>query len=241
MPRGINLVVTCTKKKLRAVRESLQLHSVGPTKSVESRASQWIKRLKTASGEIGSAEGLYGGDHWSVVRKVRPRTYSKPKTSEFGCAQRDTDSSLMRAGFIPTRQPFSSGHPDSISTGQLSEVVSAHARWWKQLAEWEGPTPGSPRSIAALGDAFPDDLLLVVMSGALLARHRFRPPRDDRVAFPSPGTIGHPLLRRPGDGGTRRLICSLAMPGFRTRWAVRSPALNSLIRDLIDSTTPAHS
>jgi hypothetical protein len=70
VPRGIRLVVTCTKKKLRAVRESLQLRSVEPTASVQAKARHWISRLQAAPGEPVLTETLYGGDHWSVVREL---------------------------------------------------------------------------------------------------------------------------------------------------------------------------
>ena len=168
MTRGINLVVTCTKKKLRTVRETLQLRSVTPSTSIKSRARQWIERLRKASGNVVSPLSLYGGDHWSVVRELATKSLFGPNDIRIWVCSAGYGLIPLETRIHPYSATFSSGHPDSVAAGHGSEATSTQAEWWRHLSEWEGPNPGSPRTIADLGHLFPDDLLLVVMSETYL-------------------------------------------------------------------------
>lgn len=239
MSRGINLVVTCTKKKLRAVRESLQLRSVGHVDSVQAKARQWLKRLQAASGETVWAETLYGGDHWSVVRELAAKDLFEHKDIRIWVCSAGYGLIPLASKIHPYSATFSPGHPDSVTAGQLSEVGSVHAQWWKQLTEWDGPLPGSPRSIAALATAFPDDLLLVVMSETYLGatapdlREAIRQPshRADKLAILCSGV-------REMDGLTPFLLPCDARLQNKVGGALTSLNIR-LARHLIDNTTPS--
>src|SRR5207249_2252963 len=46
---------------------------------------------------------------------------------------------------------FSPSDPDSVTRGiKNGETAAARREWWRELGEWEGPSPGNPRSIAQL-------------------------------------------------------------------------------------------
>lgn len=169
MPRAINLVVTCAKKKLRPVREPLQLRSVTRSVSTESRAIQWLERLRKASGEIVSPLTLYGGDHWSVVRELGTKSLFGNNDIRIWVCSAGYGLIPIESRIHPYSATFSLGHPDSVALDQGSDANSTHATWWKSLSEWEGPNPGSPRTVADLAGHFPDDLLLVVMSETYLS------------------------------------------------------------------------
>lgn len=164
MPRGINLVVTCSKKKLRPARESLQLRTISSSATVETRVRRWIERLRNAPGNPVSALSLYGGDHWSVVRNLGTRSlFGHPDVRIWVCS--------AGYGLFPLESrihaysaTFTPGDPDSVSAGPPAEVVAEHSEWWNLLSEWDGPSPGAPRTIAELAREFPDDLLLAVVS-----------------------------------------------------------------------------
>src|SRR5262245_1787723 len=69
VPNALNLVVTCTKRKRRTVPRELRLQDVRPS-PIENRAREWLTRLRTTAVEPMSAEQLYAGDHWCVVRSL---------------------------------------------------------------------------------------------------------------------------------------------------------------------------
>ncbi len=167
MPRGINLVVTCTKKKLRPVRDALQLRNVTPALPVKSRASRWLERLRRASGNSVSALSLYGGDHWSVVRELATKSLFGHCEVRIWVCSAGYGLIPLESRLHPYSATFSSGHPDSIACGTTYDAA-AHAEWWGRLSEWEGPSPGSPRTISDLARWFPNDLLLTVMSETYL-------------------------------------------------------------------------
>jgi hypothetical protein len=238
VPRGINLVVTCAKRKLRTARESLQLRSVDNVASIRARARLWIERLRTASGEIVSAETLYGGDHWSVVRDLAANDLFGYKDVKIWVCSAGYGLIPLDSRIHPYSATFSPGHPDSVFVRRTNAPTSAHAIWWSELAQWEGPRAGYPRSIAALAQTFPDDLLLVVMSEtyllatapdlqAAVARPSHRP---DRFAILCSGV-------RNMDGLSPYLLPSDARLQHKVGGALASLNIR-LARLVIDSTTP---
>jgi hypothetical protein len=239
VPRGINLVVTCTKKKLRAVRESLQLRSVDPTASIQAKARHWIRRLQAASGETVSPEILYGGDHWSVVRELATKYIFAHKDIRIWVCSAGYGLIPLASKIHPYSATFSSGHPDSVCVGSTAEVASAHVQWWEQMTEWAGPIPGSPRSISALADAFPDDLLLAVMSETYLQATvpdirkavEQSSHRPDRFAILCSGV-------RELEGLSHYLLPCDARLQHRVGGALSSLNIR-LARDLVNNTTPA--
>jgi hypothetical protein len=168
MPSAINLVVTCTKKKFRLAPDALQLRNLRSRESIEARSRLWIERLETETGEAMAAERLYCGDHWAVVREMAAADLFQNKGIRIWICSAGYGLIPLDSLLLPYSATFSTGHADSVSAGRSAAVGTAHAVWWEQLARWRGPRPGAPRSIAALRESSPNDLLLVVMSATYL-------------------------------------------------------------------------
>jgi hypothetical protein len=107
------------------------------------------------------------------------------------------------------------------------------------LAEWDGPLPGSPRSISALADTFPDDLLLVVMSETYL---QAAAPDIRKVVERSSHRPDHFAILCAGVRELEGLNPYLLPCDARLQHRVGG-ALSSLnirvARDLVNNTTPA--
>lgn len=63
---GVNLIVSCTKRKARAARAALRLRDLEPTATV----AEWVRRLQAERSDLLPARDLYCGDHWAVVRSL---------------------------------------------------------------------------------------------------------------------------------------------------------------------------
>src|SRR5437868_12287553 len=67
---GVNLIVSCTKRKTRHATASLRLRDLPGPATVEERSGAWISRLQAARSDLTPARDLYCGDHWAVVRSI---------------------------------------------------------------------------------------------------------------------------------------------------------------------------
>lgn len=152
----VSIVVTCTERKTRPGSDELTVRSLPPG-PVETRAATWISRLEHAQGEKLSALELYTGNHWHVVKgllNARPDLQVRLWVASAGY------------GLIPVAaqlRPYAATFARGVdSVGTLEEA----RRWWELLSGWQGPAPGSPRTIADLARHNPDTPLLVVASAA---------------------------------------------------------------------------
>src|SRR5262245_5045531 len=126
------------------------LRSVGGGTPAE-RAAVWLKRVRGHRAERVAIEGLYAGEHWSVVRSLaRPTAGLGAKvrvwvcSAGYGLLTWDSRAAPYAATFTP-------GQADSVDRiGRAGDTESAAQDWWKHLGSWEGPTPGAPRSVTDL-------------------------------------------------------------------------------------------
>jgi hypothetical protein len=167
----LHIIVTCTERKTVQVPDELQLRNVSDG-APATRAAAWTRRLGS-EGERRPALDMYKGEHWQVAKSL------PGLVAETGVAARD-DIRLWTCsagyGLIPVDAPvrpyaatLTPGHADSVSKsgGGVGGRADA-AAWWRAIAEWEGPTPGTPRSFAALASRDPDATFLLVLSAAYL-------------------------------------------------------------------------
>jgi hypothetical protein len=71
----------------------------------------------------------------------------------------------LASRLAPYSATFGMGHPDSICGGKRAAAAREMIRiWWGLLGAWEGPAPGSPRTIADLARTSPRCPLVVVAS-----------------------------------------------------------------------------
>ncbi len=158
----LHLVVTCSNRKTRPVPQELrlqQLRRVAPAR----RSSAWIARLEQVCVDAVAANELYAGEHWHVARGL-PRLAARTGrhaslwicSAGYGLVRAD---SLLR----PYAATFSPRHPDSV--GERREELVA---WWRELANWPGPSVDNAHSLAELARSDPDAVLLVALSPAYL-------------------------------------------------------------------------
>src|SRR5262249_42857558 len=67
-PEGINLVVSCAKRKRLPVPDACGLAALPEAASLDRRAELWVERLRAHASSRLPASELYLGDHWGVVR-----------------------------------------------------------------------------------------------------------------------------------------------------------------------------
>ena len=144
-------------------------HGESPVVSVQVRARRWLTRLQAATGKIcvPTEAALRRRSLWSVVRDLAADDLFGNRDIRIWVCSAGYGLVPLSGRIHPYSATFSAGHPDSVSR-DLTVADGLHALWWELLAQWEGPAPGTPRSIAALAESFPDDLLLVVMSETYL-------------------------------------------------------------------------
>ena len=160
----VQLLVTCSKRKTRPPVPALMLRSVGH-QTVAGRMGVWLERLRRPQVETIRVEELYAGDHWSVVRSIARSTPSTGLRIRLwicsaGYGLLSWDSRI--ASYAAT---FSSGQADSVARGdQTRSLNSAIQEWWKLLAQWKGPAPGSPRSVTELIRTFSRSFFILAVS-----------------------------------------------------------------------------
>ena len=162
MAAHVLLLVSCTNRKTRTPSFALMLRNVSPG-TTESRAKSWLRRLNAAGGPTYAAESLYAGDHWHVVRSLSESSARNAVRSEvFVCS---AGYGLISAStkIRPYSATFTSSHPDSVVRTQSDgEAGIARRQWWSAISSWEGPEPGSARSLAVAMRHF--DYALIALS-----------------------------------------------------------------------------
>ena len=166
----IDVVVSCSNRKRYPVPSSLSLHTVQKG-AVDRRASNWLSKLKTYPVPPRPAAGVYGGDHWSVVRGLAgPDSEYKIRRRVWICS---AGYGLIpyNAWIKPYAATFASGHRDSVSLGKSSDQIqTANQSWWQSLAlSWEGPSPGTPRSLHAIPTLCGRAPMLIALSSDYLS------------------------------------------------------------------------
>lgn len=201
MGDSVNVLVTCTNRKRLPPAPGLTLGSVAGRSAME-RCAAWIDRLREPGFPLTPVRELYSGDHWHVVCSL---------AEELRAAGRGVSFWVCSAGYglIPLDAPvrsyaatFAPNQTDSVD-GRLRGPEAKQARqvWWSGLSAWEGPSPGSPRSVAELARRNPGTTLLVAGSASYLDAMSCdlldtagRLERSDRLAVFSAGTDSLPGL-----------------------------------------------
>src|SRR5262249_41417578 len=152
------VIVTCTNRKTVPVPTALRLASLSG-RTADEAARAWIARISRPNGVPAlPAADLYAGEHWMIARQL-PALPATDKTSLWVCS--------AGYGLIPVAahiRPYSaafSGRPDCVPGG-----ADGARRWWRALAQWEGPETGQPRSIRELTTAEPSASFILALSAA---------------------------------------------------------------------------
>lgn len=143
-PEQIHIIVMGSKRKKYPIDPMLHIGAISGT-GLDSIARTWIQRLVTCdASRTLSAQELYTGERWAVVRRL-------PETSPSGEPIRIWVCSAGY-GFIPADAPLCA-YAATLAPGYEDTIPGdseGSTRWWQTLSRWEGPSPGEPRSIAEL-------------------------------------------------------------------------------------------
>jgi hypothetical protein len=160
--RTLHIVVTCANRKHRPVPAALQLRRTSYLQP-KHRAARWLQRLTVEAADTVPAEKLYAGEHWDIARSL-PRIAKGFSHATLWVASAGWGLIPADAQICAYSATFARRHPDSVATDAHGAQI-----WWEALAAWHGPTPGSPRSLAALIAEYPRDRVLVALSQTYLA------------------------------------------------------------------------
>ena len=165
MNNRLIILTNCSERK-RGSSESIHLAELEG--ALGQKAKRWFKLLSAPSEHRMSAIERYQGDHWTaslgLVRKAEKSGW-------------ETDLWVASAGYglIPAHAPilpyaatFGPNHPDSVGAGSAFLPKEASREWWSYLSQWEGPVPGSPRTLEDLATQCPEAAWLVLMSPTYL-------------------------------------------------------------------------
>lgn len=158
---GVNVVVSCTKRKTRRPLACLDAAGLPLSAGVADRSGDWIARLADRREGLLPAAELYSGDHWKVALGL-------PECSAF-----PVRLWVCSAGYgLITPSSLVAPYEATFSTAAPSRVVNEGAQrpaWWSAVAGWAGPSPEGPRSLADLAALYPDDFLMLALSKDYLA------------------------------------------------------------------------
>jgi hypothetical protein len=161
---GVNLVVSCTKRKARPARASLRLRDLDSAGGIVDRAVEWLRRLRAERSDLTPAGDLYSGDHWAVVRSLAGRTPANGLPVRVWVCSAGYGLVTPASRLAPYDATFTSGQPDSVVPPGHPAPRKALREWWATLGTWKGPPGAGCRSIAAVAASYPGDFLLVALS-----------------------------------------------------------------------------
>jgi hypothetical protein len=170
----IHVVAGCAARKAVLPPRDLYLRSV-PHKRVESRAAEWIRRLRAAK-TTHEAINLYQGEYWQVVRALSAGADAHLWIASAGYGLIPADKRV--SSYSAT---FASGDADSVV--QAANGRNASRTWWTLLRGFAAAEP----------EIGPSDVVVVIASAAyvhaagedLLQMRRRLPAREQLVVFSS--------------------------------------------------------
>lgn len=195
MAPRINLVVPCSKRKRFPVPRAVRLRR-WQGGSVRTRARDWITVLNEVSAARVPAADLYAGDAWAVALAA-----AGGPVRLWVCS---AGYGLLRAEslLVPYSATFAQSDPDSVRRFRPDGEEEVGQAWWDELAQWVGPRPGDPRTLAELAAGDPAVPLVVAVSDVYLraiepdliaAAGRLR--RPEALAVISAGAVPSESLR----------------------------------------------
>lgn len=156
----INVVVTCTARKTKPIPLEARLLNVGGT-TTSARFKEWRLRLENEGENRVKAIDLYGGNAWSIVRRLHddPKTGPRIRLWIVSAGQGLLSPETL---VVPYAATFSRGHADSVLRA-ASERDEAE-QWWDALVKWRRGKGQKIASIVDVACAFPTDPLIVAAS-----------------------------------------------------------------------------
>lgn len=161
MPPKLIILTNCSERK-KSREVSLHLREVED--QLGAKARRWCKRLESTRALRHPAIDLYQGDHWASVLTLVRKAEQAGWDSELWVASAGYGLIPSHASVRPYAATFGANHADSVGVGTRYAPKEAAKRWWDYLSRWEGPEPGTPRSLRALAEAHPEAAWIFLMS-----------------------------------------------------------------------------
>lgn len=111
---------------------------------------------------MASAGDLYGGEHWQVALSLPAEGERRRRSVNLWVCSAGYGLVPVDALLRPYGATFTSGQADSVL--RPGAAASDLALWWQELAAWDGPVPGQPRTIAGVAASDPSASVLAVLS-----------------------------------------------------------------------------
>ena len=157
----LHLVVTCTDRKTIAPNGGPRASQL-PLGALEVRIEAWKNALSSTSHDAVSAEDLYAGDHWSVVRSIR-------SVAPVGLDLRVWIASAGY-GLLPSNaliRPYSATFARDADDAVVPKTnVYSNSDWWRHLGEWNPVGGAAPRTISDLAAGATDGFVLIAVSSS---------------------------------------------------------------------------
>jgi len=139
----VHVISSCTDRKKVVVTSERRLrHHCGSENA--SLVTRWKHALMGVTAESRPVREVYAGEHWveflRVVESWQGDETVKGWVASAGYGLIPLDSSVV--GYAAT---FSPGSEDSVVRLGMNGVD-----WWESLSTWEGPNPGSARTVRAI-------------------------------------------------------------------------------------------
>jgi hypothetical protein len=169
MHPDIHILAACTDRKRLPVPPSLRLGNIA-IRDTSRRARAWSKRLRMDGVESTSAERLYAGDHWSIVRRLPPMIEKHGLSSKSWVISAGYGLVPITAKIHPYAATFADSHRDSV----VNEVVSTTSRkakvqtWWKEVCSMKTAGVKKPVSISALARKSSKAVFVIIASPSYL-------------------------------------------------------------------------
>jgi hypothetical protein len=164
MGKAINIVVTCTSRKTQDPLARLRVRNVRD-KTIESRAVNWIERLRTNGNSRTGASQLYCGEYWSVVRSLPSVAQDSGVTPRIWICSAGYGLISPQSQIFSYSATFSPYERDSVTRGFDADARRIAARqWWRSISRWSGPSGTELRSLTAIARRYQNVPLLVVAS-----------------------------------------------------------------------------
>lgn len=157
----LHIVASCSDRK--SVRASVRLRDFR-AKSVFERFGSWRHAIAAAANARTTAEDLYQGEHWSVVRGLPAVAASRGWRPHLWVCSAGYGIVQNSERIVSYSATFAAGHEDFVGNGIEDE--SASARWWGYA------TSGSKRlgrSLASIAESSPSARILLLASPPYLA------------------------------------------------------------------------
>lgn len=211
MKTALELVVACTDRKALPAR--VRVRDLAPRPDGALDVHEWLRLLAEATPRA-PARALYQGETWAASLELEATARRHRGSDSVRLWVASAGYGLVSADELlaPYAATFSSDSPDFVGGGHSgTECLEASRRWWRALSS--RIDAGFPRSIAALAEEAPGDVL-VVLSEAYLRACQPDVARavgaNERVVVVSPGAHHSPRLGHAAPAFDARLLTTAA-------------------------------